>query len=108
MTLLYRKSMPTLDLHGEDIINTHILVNEFLNDCEKLQQYELAIIHGVGKGILKKEVHNMLKKDKRVVEFGLDIFNEGCTLVCINSKKIDKANKMCYNTQHNQRGNSNV
>ena len=105
MTLLYRKSMPSLDLHSEDRMSALILVDEFLRDCIKMKQYEVAIIHGIGKGILKKEVHNMLRKDKRVEEFCLDMYNEGCTLVRIHSKTIDKTNAMCYNTQHIQRGN---
>lgn len=105
MNLLYRKSMPTLDLHGEDSVTARILVNDFLNDNEKIGQLELAIVHGIGKGILKKEVHKMLRVDKRVVEFGIDYFNEGCTLVRIEQKKIDKNSKMCYNTHHKRRGN---
>jgi hypothetical protein len=45
----------------------------------------------------------MLKSDKRIKEYNLDCFNEGCTLAKLN-KKIDKKSKMCYNTQQNLRG----
>ena len=99
----YRSSMPQIDLHGEDRINASILVKSFINDNYKVGNEEFAIIHGIGKGILKKEVYNVLKKDKRVVEFGTDYFNMGCTLVRIY-KKIDKESNICYNMQHESKG----
>lgn len=101
--MLYRSSMPTLDLHGEDRIGARIKVNTFLDDNCKLGNYEVAIVHGIGKGILKKEVLNMLQKDKRVAEWCIDCFNEGCTLVRLNNN-IDIFEKKCYNTAHNLRG----
>lgn len=101
--ILYKKNMPQLDLHGEDRIGAKIKVETFINDNYNIGEEEIAIIHGVGKGILKKEVLLMLKSDKRIKEYNLDCFNEGCTLAKLN-KKIDKKNKMCYNTQQNLRG----
>lgn len=91
--------MPHLDLHGETADVARIRTEEFLEDSYKLGHTELAIIHGMGKGILKKEVHTMLKKNRLVLEYGLDNFNSGCTLV-----KIDKNSAMCYNTQHKNEG----
>lgn len=95
--------MPQLDLHGEDRINACILVKSFINDNYRMGNEEFAIIHGIGKGILKKEVETVLKKDKRVIEFGTDYFNFGCMLVRI-IKNVDKTQKMCYNTRHNLKG----
>lgn len=96
--------MPQIDLHGEDRISARIKVKSFINDNYKLDNSEFAIIHGIGKGILKKEVFDVLKKDKRVIEFGIDCFNSGCTLVRIQ-KNIDRNGKKCYNTAHNLGGN---
>lgn len=73
--------MEQLDLHGEDRIGAKIKVRSFLNDNYKLGNKEIAIVHGVGKGILKKEVLDILRHDKRVEEYNIDMFNEGCTLV---------------------------
>ena len=73
--------MPQLDLHGEDIIGARIKIKTFLNDNYKLGNKEIAIIHGVGKGILKKEVFSILRSSKLVEIYNIDMFNEGCTLV---------------------------
>jgi dsDNA-specific endonuclease/ATPase MutS2 len=94
---------PTLDLHGEIRGSARILVNEFIKDNLKMGNYELAIVHGIGEGILKKEVHEMLKKHKNVEEFHLDNFNSGCTLVKI-SKNLDKKGTLTYNNRHNSKG----
>ena len=79
--ILFRNNMPQLDLHGEDRIGARIKVNTFINDNYKLGILEIAIIHGVGKGILKNEVLSILKNNKRVDTYNIDMFNEGCTLV---------------------------
>ena len=95
--------MPKIDLHGEDRISATILVKDFLDDNYKLGNEEIAIIHGIGKGILKKEVFQVLRRDKRVIEFGTDYFNMGCTLVRIKPK-VDKNAKSWYNTRHSSKG----
>ena len=92
--------MPQLDLHGEDRIGASIKVNHFIDDNAKIGNEEIAIVHGIGQGILKKEVHKVLKKNKKVVEYNIDCFNDGCTLVKI-MKNIDKKSNMRYNTTHN-------
>lgn len=89
--ILYRSNMPELDLHGEDRIGAKIKVKTFLDDNYKLGNRELAIVHGLGKGILKMEVFDILKHDKRVEEYNLDMFNEGCTLVRLINI-VDKKN----------------
>jgi len=92
--------MPELDLHGEDRIGASIKVNHFIDDCIKQKEYEISIVHGIGTGILKKEVHKVLKNNKKVVEYNIDCFNDGCTLVKI-SNKVDILSNKCYNTRHN-------
>lgn len=103
MNLLHHNDMPELDLHGENRISAKILVEEFLNDNYKMGKYEVSIVHGIGSGILKKEVHNVLKKSRIVQEYGLDNFNSGCTLVRL-CKSIDKNTKISYNMRHNSKG----
>ena len=103
MNLLYRKNMPHLDLHGETKDGARYLIKEFLNDNYKMNKKEIAIVHGIGTGIIKKEVHRVLKESKIVEEYGLDNFNSGCTLVRL-SEFVDKTTKKCYNTHHNSKG----
>lgn len=72
---------PTIDLHGEFAVTAYTIVNEFITDQIKLKQEYIAIIHGKGTGILKDEVHRILKEDKRVLNYHLDPGNLGQTLV---------------------------
>lgn len=88
-------NLPSLDLHGESKDISRILVNEFIEDNYKLGNEKIVIIHGKGKGIIRKEVENVLKKNKKVKEYKLDFFNDGCTTVV-----LDKKSEECYNTRH--------
>ena len=79
-------SLPSLDLHGLDREITTILVNEFIFDNYKLGNERVIIIHGKGTGILKKTVHETLKKNKNVLKYYIDFFNDGTTIVEIKIK----------------------
>ena len=94
---MFYSGLPSLDLHGEYSDSARILVKEFINDNLKLKKYNIVIIHGIGKGILKKCVHQELKKNKHVKSFKLDNFNVGTTIVELY-QNIDNHDKMCYNT----------
>jgi len=72
-----------LDLHGENRELARILVEEFIDDCYQLGETEAVIIHGIGSGILKKEVQKTLSKNKKVENFYIDFFNIGQTIVKI-------------------------
>lgn len=74
-------NLPTLDLHGEDRISAIIKTKEFISDNIKLNNKLVVIIHGVGKSILKNEIHKYLKTDKRVSNYKLNIFNKGETII---------------------------
>ena len=103
MSLMYNNNLPSIDLHGENRGSARVLVKEFIIDCYSMGRYELAIIHGIGQGILKKEVHDMLRISKYVDEFKLDNFNSGCTLVKLK-ENIDKKALKEYNNRHNSKG----
>lgn len=74
-------NIPSIDLHGENRDTARILVNEFISDNIKLGIKKINIIHGIGTGVLKKEIHELLKKDKRVDKYYMDFFNGGSTIV---------------------------
>ena len=83
--MLY-KNLPTIDLHGEDRISAVLKTKEFINDNYILKNKLIIIIHGVGKGILKNEIHKYLKNDKKIKAYKLDIFNHGMTIIELDIK----------------------
>ena len=83
---IYTDYLPKLDLHGEDRVNAIIKLDEFIKDNLILKQKNIVVIHGIGTGILKKTVHDYLKKDKRIEDYKLSI-NNGQTII---SLKFDK------------------
>jgi len=79
-------SLPTLDLHGEYKESALILTKEFINDNIILKNEYVCIVHGIGNDILRKCVHEYLKKEKFVVDFKRDFFNLGSTIVKLKLK----------------------
>lgn len=76
-----QSNIPAIDLHGEDRKSAELLVKQFLDDLWKLKIEKGLVIHGIGTGILKKQVHEVLRKDKRIEKYYIDFFNIGCTIV---------------------------
>ena len=56
-------------------------VLEFIKDNKVLRIDIICIVHGVGSGIIKNEVHTTLRKNKDVVDFKLFYNNTGWTIV---------------------------
>ena len=73
--------LPQIDIHGLTRDMVRYVIDDFINDNIKLKNKKIIVVHGKGKGILLEEVHNLLKKDKRVSRFYLDGFNTGCTII---------------------------
>lgn len=78
---IFTKNYPTLDLHGYDRFTASVAANDFVLENIKLKNNNIAIIHGVGTGIIKKAVHDTLKSNRFVIEYKLHSFNIGMTLV---------------------------
>ncbi len=72
---------PKIDLHGYDRDSARVAVNDFILESLILRNDTILIIHGKGMGIIKKEVHDTLACNKKVLEFKTDNFNDGCTIV---------------------------
>ena len=79
--IIFIDSLPTIDLHGYDKDYARMKIKEFIKDNKKLKNSIIAIVHGRGLGILKKET------DKDVLDYKLFYNNTGVTIVKI---KIDK------------------
>lgn len=77
---------PSLDLHGLNSFEAEVKIKEFINDNIKLKNENCLIIHGKGKGILRGVLLDILKRDKRVIEFKQDNVNDGMTIVKLDIK----------------------
>jgi len=61
-----------LDLHVFSPKEVPSLVDEYIKACLEKNIYEIRIIHGKGKGVLRRTVHALLERHPRVVDFSLD------------------------------------
>ena len=74
----------TLDLHQFSPKDVKNLVPDYLMECRKKDIHEVRIIHGKGKGVLRRTVHSILSKLEYVADYRFDdkmIGNWGATVV---------------------------
>ena len=76
-----------LDVHGETTDTVIFQVNDFINDNYKMKEQYIVIIHGKGTGALRKKVHELLKKNKYVEKYELDVMNIGQTIIKLKESK---------------------
>lgn len=84
--VIFTNSLPSIDLHGLDRNTARVKVLEFINDNKCMKNEIICIVHGIGSGIVKDEIHNTLKRSKDVIDYRLFYNNIGCTIVKINVK----------------------
>ena len=58
-----------LDLHTFRPQDVPDLLEEYFRECVKINIRSVRIIHGKGKGIQKRRVHSLLKKNPMVMSF---------------------------------------
>ena len=80
-TDIFLNRYPSVDLHGYDRDSARMMTNDFVLENVILKNEYIVIIHGIGTGIVKKEVHEALRVNKNVLEYKTDNFNSGCTVV---------------------------
>ena len=80
---IFLERYPKIDLHGYDRDSARVAVNDFVYENLMMKNDTFVIIHGIGSGIVKKEVHEALRINKDVLEYKTDNFNSGCTIVKI-------------------------
>ncbi|MGM9849296.1 MAG: Smr/MutS family protein [Bacilli bacterium] len=81
--VIFIDNYPKLDLHGFDRETARVETNDFILDNKKLKNEIFVIIHGIGSGIIRKTVHETLKKNKNVIEYKTFYNNNGSTIVKI-------------------------
>lgn len=84
---MFEDLYPKLDLHGTTRDLVFSLVNEFINDNIKLNNKNIVIVHGIGEGIVKKELYDNFFKDKRVISLKVMINNPGSSIIKLNLKE---------------------
>ena len=83
---LFIRNLPTLDIHGFTSDIVYYAVSDFINDNIKMGNKKIVIVHGIGQGILKKEVRRLFSFDYRVKRLYGDSFNLGITIIELNDK----------------------
>ena len=58
-----------------------VKIDYFILENKKLNNHLIAIVHGKGSGVLKTCVQNILKENKNVKAFKINIYNDGETIV---------------------------
>ena len=76
-----------LDLHTFAPEEVSSLVGEYIRVCQEKGIYDVRIIHGKGKGVLRRIVHARLEKDPRVLEFALDSGSSGWGATLVRLKE---------------------
>ncbi len=72
-----------LDIRGENVEEAYMSVGKFIDDCYLANISPVSIIHGKGTGVLRKGVHEILRRHKYVKDFRLGRYGEGETGVTI-------------------------
>ncbi len=80
---IFIKNLPTLDLHGYDTSSARVSTNDFINKNIIMQNNKIVIIHGKGTGLVKKAVHEVLRENKKVINYHTDNLNDGLTIVSL-------------------------
>lgn len=77
-----------LDLRGFNTEEALSAADKYIDDAIIARLSVCSIIHGKGTGKLRREIHDMLKKDKRVKSFRLGEYGEGDSGVTVVELKI--------------------
>ena len=83
-TKTVKSEINLLGLTGDEAF---VELSKFLDDAVLANLQEIKIIHGLGTGVLKKLVHDSLKKDQRIKEQRLGGYYEGGAGVTIATLK---------------------
>ena len=72
-----RKATTELDIRGCTVDEGLLMVDQFLDNAVMSGLSGATIIHGKGTGVLRRAVHDHLRRSKHVKEYRLGIYGEG-------------------------------
>ncbi len=72
-----------IDLHHFHPSDTAMLIEQFLENAVKEKYKTVRIVHGKGKSVKKRQIHEILKNHPSVIIFSDDSSNWGATLVTL-------------------------
>ena len=76
-------NLPHLDLHGYDRTGAVVMTKMFIDECLKMGEKRLVIVHGKGTGVLKNAIFDFLKTNRSVFEYKTNNYNDGETIVTL-------------------------
>lgn len=79
----FTNNLPHFDIHGYDRNGGVAMVMNFIDNCVRVGHKRIVVVHGKGEGILKKATHEYLKRDKRVLDYRLNNYNDGETIITL-------------------------
>ncbi|MEA4941968.1 MAG: endonuclease MutS2 [Oscillibacter sp.] len=85
--LLRTAASSELDIRGMESIEAEGVVENFLSAAVMGRLETVTIIHGKGTGVLRKAVHELLRRNKAVKSFRLGVYGEGETGVTVVTMK---------------------
>lgn len=79
----FHENVPQLDLHGKTADEAESAIDRFVNEQIMRQSLTVKIIHGNGRGVLKKTTTDWLKRNSQLIERAVS-FGPGFTVELID------------------------
>ena len=84
---IFINRLPTIDLHGYDTASAKVATNDFISDNIILKKDKIIIIHGIGTGVLKSGLQDILRRNRHVKSQRAGQYGEGGAGVTIVTLK---------------------
>ena len=83
-----------LDLHAFSPKDVKTLIPDYLEECIGLGIFQVKIIHGKGKGVLRRTVHGILERNSNVASYQLaKPFNGSWGATVVSLRKPDRCSQ---------------
>ena len=76
-----------IDLHTFSPKDAADVVEEYIYACVEKEIYKIRIIHGKGKGVLRRIVHSLLERHPLVIDYSLDSGSSGWGVTIAHLKR---------------------